>query len=355
MNAPRVELFQYDLPLIRPFALRAGQITHRQGLVLRLNIETATLGEIAPLPGVSAETLDEARAAAVKWCETVCTRRTCSRDTLAETLRTLPNMPSLCFGIGCAVEGPPTRKSDHADSQNRRVFLNGLIAGDRDEAVSQAQQLRRAYYRAAKLKVGRRSVEEDAEIVRAVREALGPSISLRLDANRAWTYEQALAFPHETRECGIEYIEEPLQDPHRLAEFAHESGMSVALDETVVENAGQEGFLRDHPWVRAVILKPTLLGDMTTVNRLAAEAASCRAKVVVSSCFESGVGIAALAHWASHALESEVPMGLDTCHWLAEDVLDRRPQVDQGAFNLDEISACLATLDVSKMECVFRG
>lgn len=355
MSAPRIELFQYDLPLATTFPLRCAQLARRQGLILRLNVETTTLGEIAPLPSVSAETLDEARAAAVNWCESVYSLRTFSRCALAETLANLPNMPSLRFGIGYAVEGPPTRKSDHADSQNRRVFLNGLIAGDRDEAISQAQRLRRAYYRAAKLKVGRRSIEEDGEIVRAVRSALGPSISLRLDANRAWTYEHARVFAHQTRECDIEYIEEPLQESGRLAEFALESGMPIALDETVVENAGQQGLLHDRPWVHAVILKPMLLGDMTTVNRLAAEAASCRAKAVVSSCFESGVGIAALAHWASCALDSQVPMGLDTYQWLAEDVLNQRPQVDQGAFNLDEIEACLATLDVSKMECVFRG
>lgn len=355
MNAPCVELFQYDLPLREPFPLRSGRIARRQGLILRLDLDTPALGEIAPLPGVSVETLDEVRDAAIQWCQTVCARPTGSRGALAETVATLPNVPSLRFGIDYAVEGRSIQKPDRIDSRGTRLFLNGLVAGNRDEAISQAERLCRAHYRAAKLKVGRRSVDEDAEIVRAVRNALGPAISLRLDANRAWTYEHALAFAHETRECGIEYIEEPLQEPERLAEFAHESRMPVALDETVVENAGQEGLLRDRPWVRAVILKPTLLGDVATLNRLAAEAASCGTKAVVSSCFESGVGIAALAHWASCTLDSEVPMGLDTYQWLAEDVLNQRPQVDQGAFNLDEIDACLATLNVAKMECVFRG
>lgn len=63
---------------------------------------------------------------------------------------------------------------------------------------------------AAKMRVGRLSVREDAKRVRTVRQALGPDIVLGVDANAAWaSADEALRFLDAVSDCQVGWVEEP--------------------------------------------------------------------------------------------------------------------------------------------------
>ena len=108
--------------------------------------------------------------------------------------------------------------------------------------------------------------------MRELGEELGDSISLRLDANRAWGYEEAAEFVRGAPR--FEYLEEPLADPARLPELAREFGVPVALDESLVGMEPEE--LEEHRYARAVVLKPTLLGGISRTLRMAERALQSR-------------------------------------------------------------------------------
>lgn len=177
-----------------------------------------------------------------------------------------------------------------------------------------------AGYEAIKLKVGGLSVEEDISLVREVRSVIGESVSLRLDANRAWDFEEVLRFARGVEGVGIEYIEEPLADPDGLKEFASVCGIPVALDESLAGMAPE--MLVEHGYAGAVVIKPTLLGGISQALRMASRAREIGARPVISSAYETGVGTAALV--ALTAGIGETPAGLDTYRRLAEDVVERR-------------------------------
>jgi O-succinylbenzoate synthase len=176
------------------------------------------------------------------------------------------------------------------------IRVNALVVDDANvtEAV---RRLKREGYRAVKLKVGRRSLDDDIARTRDAFHELGGDTSLRLDANRAWTYEQALGFAAAIEDCTIEYIEEPLTEPKRTQEFAEESGLPVALDESLGSMKPEQ--LARSPFLSAIVLKPTLLGGLERAAGLARAARVNRTKVVISSCFESSVGIAALIQFTA--------------------------------------------------------
>src|SRR5207245_6251630 len=69
-------------------------------------------------------------------------------------------------------------------------------------------------YRGVKLKA--LPIHEEVERVAAVREAIGPAIHLRLDANEAWNLEEAIAFLSQCVPYNIQYVEQPLK-AHDLA------------------------------------------------------------------------------------------------------------------------------------------
>lgn len=78
------------------------------------------------------------------------------------------------------------------------------------QLCEQAKQLVSRGVRALKVKVGRRSSPvEDAEALLALRQAIGPGVVLRADANRAWSLQQALQFGHRVHGAHLQYVEEP--------------------------------------------------------------------------------------------------------------------------------------------------
>ena len=227
------------------------------------------------------------------------------------------------------------------------VPVNGLLAGPREQVLADARRLGDGGGRAVKLKVGSRPVVEDVELTRAVRDTIGDGVGLRLDANRSWTLEQAVAFGQELGACDVEYVEEPLREPEHLREFFDATGIPVALDESLLKLRPDD--LEGRCEVGAVVLKPTLLGGITKARQWVAKAAELDIRPVVSSCFESGVGLLALAEFAWMAIRGSVPAGLDTYRWLGVDVVEPRIPFRPGAIEWNKATAQAHRIDRSRL------
>ena len=211
-----------------------------------------------------------------------------------------------------------------------RLPLAGLILGG--DAPARAAALAAEGYRTVKLKVGRAPVADDVATVHAVRRVLGPTVALRLDANRAWTPDDARRFADGVAGAGVAFVEEPLADAEGLEALARETGLPVALDESL--HVGFEEYRAPcplfeavPPWAAAVVLKPTLIGGVQRVLSLADGARRQGIPAVFSAAFESGVGVRGVAALA--LATGGQPAGLDPYRWLAADVFADRLPLDQ--------------------------
>ena len=350
---------RYDLPLRRPIGFSTGLLTTRTGIILTLTTSSGLVGrgEVAPLPGFSVESFAEAEAAVRSLAEEIVGRTVpvdpdeagMWSDRVARWVWRLELPASVMAGLQAAIvdlvavhrrETPA--QTLHPDAASE-VLVNGLLLGDADHVLADAARLRDCGFGAVKLKVGRGDLAEEARLVRSVRAALGPDVALRLDANRAWTEDDAARFARGVDGCGIAYIEEPLRDPSRLVSFSKRSGLPVALDETVSERAVED--LERWRGVRAVVLKPTLLGGCEFTLWMARRAINAGMTAVISACFESGVGTAGLACLAAALEQPDVPVGLDTYRWIAEDVVEASLDMSHGRLRTaDAVEAMRAPL-----------
>lgn len=332
-------IYRYSLPFTEPLKLAGATLNRREGLLLRLTAESGAegWGEAAPLPGFSREALDEAASGLRSLAEAVLGREV--SDTYPDAA---PDpVPSARFGFETALSnlravaegrtlagvltgGAPPRET---------VALAALLSGPPERVLEGAERARAAGYRAVKLKVGRRDVGEDAALARSVAAVLGDGVSLRLDANRAWGFGEAVEFVRLARGTRFEYLEEPLSEPELLPELARETGAAVALDESLVGIEPED--LADHRYVRAVVLKPTMLGGLRRSLRFAEEASRLGMTPVVSSAYESGVGMLALVALASRV--GDAPAGLDTHRRLAADLLRPAPDLAGAVVGVREI------------------
>lgn len=133
-------------------------------------------------------------------------------------------------------------------------------------------------------------------VIQEVRKKVGHQINLRADANRKWTYEEAVLFGSSVMNCGLQYIEEPVQDEEDISKFCEETRLPVALDETI-ENI-QENPLEmlakfTHSGVVVVVIKPSVVGGFENAALIARWAQQQGKMSVVSATFESSLGLPA--------------------------------------------------------------
>ena len=172
-------------------------LTFREGLILQIKDAQGNHGEgeIAPLTGVHLESLEDAEINLVNILE----------GKKAE----LKVLPSVCFGLEMAWNGYLAKIQDQKffPKKLKPLPVNALLTSDLDDLKTLAEQLNEANYKAVKMKVGVKSIEEEIKRILILKTHLNHHISLRLDANRAWTLDEALEFASGIKGIKIEYCD----------------------------------------------------------------------------------------------------------------------------------------------------
>ncbi|MCX7897593.1 MAG: hypothetical protein N2441_06940 [Rhodocyclaceae bacterium] len=304
-----VELFPYRLPLIRPWRAAHKTLSVRQGALVRLRDAEGHegWGDCAPLP--SRDDPGGVVAALSAWC------RTPKTTALAD----LP--PEARWAIEIAQADLAARQRGlalwrHLGGQHGVVSTNaavGPLSGDIDERLRAA---RAQGYAIAKIKVGLGPVEEEIASLRGLAYA---GLSLRLDANRAWTDREAERFLTAIRNLPIDAVEEPFAQPatHKFAALQPRLPYALAIDESLLDLTFQA--LASPPAARRWVVKPARLGSLAAIRVLQRMAQASGVEIVFTTVVDSAIGVTAVAHLAA-ALAPVSVHGLATSAWLASDV-----------------------------------
>jgi len=170
----------------------------------------------------------------------------------------------------------------------------------------------------AKVKVAEQgqTLADDVARVEAVRDALGPDGKVRVDANAAWTVDEAVAALRALSAFDLEYAEQPVASLEDMATLRRRVDVRLAADESVrraedpLRVAGLEA-------ADVVVLKVQPIGG---VRRCLEVAEACGLPVVVSSAVETSVGLAAGVALAAALPELPYACGLGTMSLLDGDV-----------------------------------
>jgi O-succinylbenzoate synthase len=172
-----------------------------------------------------------------------------------------------------------------------------------------------------KVKVGSVELADDEARVVAVRDALDVAGggAIRLDANGAWSPEQAIRALRRLGACGIELVEQPCATLEEIAEVRRAVDIPIAVDECV-RLADDPGAVTVKQSADYAVIKPSTLGGVAASIRVAE---SLGVPVVVSGSLDTSVGLATPLAFAGVWSDLPLACGLGTGRLLATDLVEQ--------------------------------
>ena len=182
----------------------------------------------------------------------------------------------------------------------RSRMLTDMTIGieSKELTVKKAVQHYKQGFRALKLKVGL-DFASDVKRVAAVRDAVGPKVELRVDANQGYSVEKAIEFSEEMRSLGVVLIEQPVkaEDYAGLKKVTEKSPVPIMADECVRSFADAKRVVKERAvlLINIKLMKSAGIYDALAINELAEGAGI---GTMVGCMGEIQVSIAAGLHFA---------------------------------------------------------
>ena len=318
----------------QPAGTSRGVYTTRKIWLVHLSEGDKTgVGECAPLPDLSCDALpDETYEAKLhQFCQALCE----TGEIDDEALRPYPSMR---FGLETALLS--LQSSLHSPLSTHLLFdtpfsrgeegipINGLVwMGRYDEMLQRMEEKLEKGFRCVKLKIGAIDFEQELDLVKRIRDRFSfHEVELRLDANGAFKYEEALYKLELLSQYAIHSIEQPIRQGQwaYMAELCRESPLPIALDEELigVNDPEMKSHMLNIIKPRYIILKPSLHGGMMGCREWIEIAKQQGIGSWITSALESNIGLNAIAQFASDVYGPHItmPQGLGTGQLFTDNI-----------------------------------
>lgn len=225
---------------------------------------------------------------------------------------------------------------------NAPIAINGLIwMGDKDFMLEQIQQKLEQAYGCIKIKIGSIDFDQECALLSFIRERFtSKEITVRVDANGAFSKEEALAKLQRLAKFDLHSIEQPIRQGQweEMKHLCASSPIPIALDEELIGVSS----LRDKTCLlqtiqpQFIILKPTLVGGIGATREWISLAEQMNIGWWMTSALESNIGLSAIAQLTA-SYEPELPQGLGTGQ-LYHNNIDSPLTIDNGRIFYDRSS-----------------
>jgi o-succinylbenzoate synthase len=350
MKITGLKWYPYRLPFAGAFGTAQAALKVREGFILRLETteRLVGLGDAAPLPEFGGGYPQDVERWLVELAPDLPGQSPCAINSLVTRLLETggPGAAATAFALETAsfdvlsqAAGLPLSEwlaanfDTPSPISSRSVPVNATIGQPANEAAAEtARQAVEVGFGCVKLKVGMaKSVAGEVERVEKIRQAIGPGINLRLDANGGWSVAQAIETLTALAQFDLEMVEQPVTAANvaGLAQVRRAVKVPIAADEPVTSlnaarriiEAGAADFL---------VIKPMVVGGLRAGLEISKLARAAGIGSIVTTTIDSAVGIAAALHLAAN-LPAPIPYcGLATAPLLTGLLVEMAPPAVKG-------------------------
>jgi o-succinylbenzoate synthase len=336
MRIASVEAIPYALPFREPYVTSRGSLERRECVLLRIRDSDGAegLGEAVPLSlrgGASLETVvDELRASGGMASQKLSAPAWAAIEMAHLDLQARRNgVPAWKLLGGSLAAGVPCNAT--------------LAAADPALVAAQAEWWARQGFSTFKVKGG---MPGDVRTVEAVRTAVGNDPRIRVDANGAWTPDEAVVKLGAMEPFGIELAEQPAAGLEELALVRGQTAIPIAADESISNAAEAERAVELGACSLATV-KLSKVGGFAAAREIAQ-----RLPVYLSSALDGPVGIAAAGHLALAlgSRDAGLAHGLATQLLFTETIASVGPTVRDGCLDLPVGPGLGVEIDVQALD-----
>ncbi|WP_194777848.1 o-succinylbenzoate synthase [Pararhodonellum marinum] len=307
-------------------------------------------GEAGPLPNLSIDDIPDFTELIKSYCE-----RITAYDIPAHFEEILdfvhhfipPHLPSIRFAFEMALldlvhGGRRIVINSPLVEKNHAIPINGLIwMGDKENMLQQVKDKLKQGFNCIKIKIGAIEFDQECALLEFIRNKFSAEeIELRVDANGAFSSDEAIQKLVKLAEYEIHSIEQPIKKGQwtAMAKLCAHSPLPIALDEELIGVFGRDEkhqlLIEINP--AFIILKPTLLGGIKETQEWIELATDLNIGWWITSALESNVGLNAIAQYTS-GLNPVLPQGLGTGQLYFNNITSPLT-IDEGflAFDLDK-------------------
>lgn len=325
-----IEISERTFHFKQPAGTSRGVYTRRHSYFLTVTDDTRPgikgFGECATLPDLSCDAIPEYEMILRQLCKIV------------ETLGKIPYdilrpYPSILFGLETAfaqleAHGSTVLFDTPFGRGEVGIRINGLVwMGSFDEMYLRIETKLQQGFHCVKLKIGAIDFDKELELIRHIRESFSKKqIELRVDANGAFTPNNALQRLEALAKYDIHSIEQPIKQHQwkAMARLCAVSPLPIALDEELigVNVKSMKADLLDTIQPQYIILKPSLHGGMYGTEEWIQLAEERGIGSWITSALESNVGLNAIAHFCAKVYGSHIttPQGLGTGQLFTDNI-----------------------------------
>lgn len=311
----------YPLQFIRPAGTSRGVMNTKQSWFLRIEEKGVVgIGEISIIEGLSPEYVDQEQFEKLikKYCDAFDTG-----EIHPENLKmALKDLPSLLFAFESALldlkNGGKQIYFDNGFCRGeKRIPINGLVwMGDEHYMQEQIVQKLAQGFTTIKMKIGAIDVSTELQLMRSIRKNhSGEQITLRVDANGAFSPEEAKEILNKLAGLEIHSIEQPIRagNWHAMKELCAETSTPIALDEELIGINHREQKIELLETIRPqyIILKPSLHGGISGTQEWIELAQERKIDWWMTSALESNIGLNVICQLTAE-YDNPLPQGLGT-------------------------------------------
>ena len=317
---------------------RGVYTTRKSWFVHLMDGEREGVGECAPLPDLSCDARPDYGEVLEKVCAEFCEQLESQKG--QSPFDSLRDYPSMLFGLETALLDLRSNLSPLTSHNSPLLFdtafsrgevgipINGLVwMGSYEEMLKRMEEKLEKGFRCVKLKIGAIDFDQELDLIKRIRERFSfHEVELRLDANGAFPFEEALYKLELLSQYAIHSIEQPIKAGQwaYMAELCRESPLPIALDEELigVNDPEMKRHMLNIIKPRYIILKPSLHGGMMGCREWIETARDMGIGSWITSALESNIGLNAIAQFASDVYGDDIrmPQGLGTGQLFTDNI-----------------------------------
>tara|TARA_B110000305_G_scaffold28721_1_gene26878 strand:- start:1217 stop:2248 length:1032 start_codon:yes stop_codon:yes gene_type:complete len=282
-------------------------------IILNSDLKTG-IGECSIIEGLSIDNVSEIESKLQWLCLNI-------NKPLSNLFVELSNYPSIVFGLEMALKSLNSLKENVLFSSNftlgkASIPINGLVwMGEIGFMKKQVDEKISEGFKCIKLKIGALDFNTEFALLKSIRDKYDSSeLEIRVDANGAFDYKNALTILDKLSKLKIHSIEQPIKagQTKEMSNLCKNSPIPIALDEELIRVVGiaDKVKLLDEINPQYIILKPSLLGGFKSSEEWI-KVCPKNTKYWVTSALESNLGLSAISQWV-YTLNNSLPQGLGT-------------------------------------------